>query len=152
MKRFSFPLRPVAVLREHRELRAKEAFAASVHAVAQAVEEHGRAQQRLARFGAAIATRRTARFAAAAEAQNLAGYRRECAAEAAAARAVAAARIALERARQDYVGAHRDAEAVHRLETKARAAHRHAAAREEQAGFDDLALRRQFTRRPLPAP
>ena len=35
MKRFRFPLRPVTVLRAHKELRAREAFAAAVHAYVQ---------------------------------------------------------------------------------------------------------------------
>jgi len=36
MKKFRFPLRPVAVLREHEQARTREAFAATVHTFVQA--------------------------------------------------------------------------------------------------------------------
>ena len=38
MKRFRFPLRPVAILRAHHQARAREAFAAAVHAYVTAEE------------------------------------------------------------------------------------------------------------------
>ena len=147
MKRFAFPLRPVAVLREHRELRAREAFAASIQALVRAEREHDRARRDLARLAEAISMRRDGRFAAAVEGQNLAAYRRECTAEAEAARGAATARAAMERHRHDHLEAHRKLEMIRRLETRARAAHRGAAARLEQAELDDLSVRRRATRR-----
>lgn len=152
MKRFVFSLRPVATLREHRELRAREIFAASLQAVARAEARRDQALQALAQFAEAISAGRAGRSNAAAEAQTLAGYRRECGAEAEAARAVVAARATLERHRQDHREAHRQLEMIRRLETKSRAAHRREAARVEQAELDELSFRRHSARQSVSSP
>jgi flagellar FliJ protein len=152
MKRFVFTLRPVAVLREHRELRARETFAAAVQAYVRAGEELDRARRRVAQFADAMSARRNGRFGAAAEAQNLAGYRRECAAEAEAARAVQTARAAMEQQRRDHLEAHRRLEVIRRLEDRARTAHRFETARLEQAEFDDFSSRRHSNRHSLSGP
>lgn len=148
MKRFRFPLRPVAVLRAHREMRAREAFAASVNAYVRSEEDLGATRRRVAQFEAALFAGRRERFSAAEEAHNLAGYRRECAAEAEQERAMIAAREAMQQRRIEYLDAHRKLEVVRRLETKAKENHRLAANREEQAEFDDFAGR-QAARRAL---
>lgn len=149
MKRFRFPLRPVAVLRAHREIRAREAFAASVHAYVQSEEFLAATRARVAQFeGALFAGRRTT-FNPSEEAQQLAAYRRECTAEVEAERAMFAARAAMDKARTDYLDAHRNLEVVKRLETKSRLAHHLEANREEQAEFDDFATRRAMRRSPL---
>jgi flagellar FliJ protein len=147
MKRFRFPLRPVAVLRAHRELRAREAFAAAVHACAQAEEELAATRARVAQFEASLSSGRHGCFSAAAEVEMLAGYRGECAAEAEAGRAVVAAKAVLEQRRTEYLDAHRKLEVVKRLEAKARLAHRVEAGREEQAEFDEFASRRSAVAR-----
>ena len=149
MKRFRFPLRPVAVLRAHQELRAREAFGAAVHAYVAAEEQHAAAKARSAAFERELFSGRRERFSAAVEAENLVAYRNESAAENAAERGVFAARAAMARARAAYLEAHRKVEVVRRLEDKARAAHRFESAREEQAGFDDFAARRHSVRGPL---
>ncbi len=149
MKKFRFPLRPVAVLRAHRELRAREAFAAAVHAYMLSEEELAGVRSRVARFEAELFAGRRERFSAADEAQALAAYRRECAAEAEAERAMIAARAKMGERRAEYLEAHRKLEVVNRLETKARTEHRLEANREEQAEFDDYAGRRAAARRPL---
>ena len=142
MKRFRFPLRPVAVVRAHRESRAREAFAAAVHAYVQAEEHLAATRTRVARFEAAVFHGRTGSFNAAEEAHNLAGYRCEAAAEIEAERAMIAARDAMNRRRVEYLEAHRQLEVVRRLEAKARTTHRLATNREEQAEFDEFATRR----------
>ena len=142
MKRFHFTLRPVAVLRAHQELRAQEAFAASVHAYVRAEEEHDALRRRVAEFEAALFSGRRERFSAAEEARALAAYRHECEAEAASERALIAARAEMTRCRTEYLEAHRKLEVIERLETKARGQHRYETAREEQAAFDDFAGRR----------
>jgi flagellar protein FliJ len=142
MKRFRFSLRPVAVLRAHRELSAREAFAASVHAYVKSEEELAGARARLRAFEAALFEERHERFSAVDQAQSLAAYRRECAGEAEAERAMIAARDAMQQRRIEYVEAHRKLEVVKRLEAKARAVHRYETGREEQAEFDDFANRR----------
>lgn len=149
MKRFRFSLRPVAVLRAHRELRAREAFGAAVHAFVKAEEDLATTRARVARFEAELAAGRSGRFSAADEARALAVYRQECAAEAAAERAMIAARDAMNQRRAEYIDAHRKVEVVKRLEEKARNAHRLETAREEQAEFDDFASRRALRRSPL---
>ena len=149
MKRFRFPLRPVAMLRAHQELRAREAFAAAVHAYVSAEEGHAAAKARGAAFEAELFSGRRERFSAAVEAERLAAYRLECAAEAEAERAVIGARARMNRDRAAYLEAHRKVEVVKRLEAKARADHRTAAAREEQAGFDDFAALRHGARAPF---
>ena len=149
MKRFRFPLQPVSVLRAHREMRAREAFAAAVQAYLRADGELGAIRVRVAQFEAALEAGRRHRFSAAAEAQALAAYTRERSNESNAERAAAAALAAMEQRRDEYLVAHRDMEMVARLELKARAAHRLENSREEQAEFDDVAGRRSLTRKPL---
>ena len=149
MKRFRFPLRPVAVVRAHRESRAREAFATAVHAYVQSEKDLALTRARVARFEAALFAGRSGRFSAAAETHSLAAYRRECVAEAAAERATFAARAAMDQRRAEYLEAHRKLEVVRHLEDKARAAHRVAANREEQAEFDDFAGRRAARKEPL---
>ena len=105
MKRFHFNLRPVSVIRTHREMRARDAFASAVHLYVEAEEKLARVRERKAEFEAALFAGRRGRFHAAGEAQSLAAYRREC------------------------------------LEERARAGHRQAAGREEQAEYDDFAGR-----------
>ncbi len=141
MKRFRFPLRPVAVLRAHRESRAREVFATAVHDYVQAAAALESTRRRVADFEAALFAHREGRFQAAEEAHNLAGYRREAAEEVAAERALFAANATMAQRRNDYLEAHRQLEVVHRLEAKARSHYRIALGREEQAEFDDFSLR-----------
>ena len=152
MKRFRFPLRPVAVLRAHRELRAREAFAASVNAYVKSEEFLAATRSRVAQFEAALFAGRRTSFNPAEEAHQLTAYRRECLAEGEAERALFAARAEMDRSRTAYLDAHRKLEVVNRLETKARNDHRLAANREEQAEFDDFATRRAMRRSPLFSP
>lgn len=152
MKRFRFPLRPVAVLRAHRELKAREAFAAAVRAHVRSEEELAAVRARVAHFEATLFANRRGTFNAADEAVQLAAHRGECAAEGEAERAMTAARAAMERSRADYLEAHRHLEVVHRLEARARTEHRLAAQREEQAEFDEFATRRAARRASLYSP
>ncbi|MCX6954715.1 MAG: flagellar FliJ family protein [Verrucomicrobia bacterium] len=149
MKRFRFPLRPVAVLRAHHEIRAREAFAASVHSYVKSEEFLNATRARVAQFEAALFAGRRTTFNPAEEAQQLAAYRRECTAEGEAERATFAARAEMDRCRTAYLDAHRKLEVVKRLESKAREDHRLEANREEQAEFDDFATRRAMRRSPL---
>ena len=143
MKRFRFPLRPVAVLRAHRELRAREAFASAVHRYVQAEEDLNRTRVRMRALEAALFSGREQAFRAGEAALLFTDYRRECAVEGEAEKSVFAAREEMQRSRNDYMEAHRQLEVVHRLEDKARIAHRRETDREEQAEFDDFAGRRR---------
>ena len=141
MKRFRFSLRPVAVLRAHRETRAREAFATAVHLYVQSEQELNLTRTRMRTLEGALFASRHETYRAAEAALLLADYRRECTAEGEAERRVIAARDEMQRRRADYLEAHRKLEVVRRLEAKARDEHRLAAGREEQAEFDDYAGR-----------
>jgi flagellar FliJ protein len=141
MKRFRFTLRPVSVLRAHRESRAREIFAAAVHRYVQAEEFLRATRARVAALEAALFAGRARSFNPAEEAHNLNGYRLEAAAEVEAERAVIGARDQMAQRRQEYIEAHRQLEVVRRLEVKARSVHRAGQNREEQAEFDDFATR-----------
>jgi len=143
MKRFRFPLRPVAVLRAHQELRAKEAFAAAVHVYVQAEAELAATRTRVARCEAELFASRRDRFDASVAAEAFAAYRAECTAETTAERIVFEKRAEMNQRRVDYLEAHRKLEVVNRLEQKARATHRLDTLREEQIELDDFASRRR---------
>lgn len=139
MKRFRFPLRPVAVLRAHRELRAREALAAAIGELTAAERNLASIRARVDRLGSALTAARDGSFAALEAASSLSVFRRESLAEAEVTRAVADARRLVEQRRQEYLVANRELEIVRRLEAKARAAHRAEGLREEQIVLDDFA-------------
>jgi flagellar FliJ protein len=147
MKRFRFSLQPVAVLRSHRESRAHEAFASAVHLYVESEERLQASRRRVEEFANALFAGRAGQFDASAEAQLLAGYRRETEAEMEAERAMIAARDAMNQRRGEYLDAHRQLEVVKRLETKARERHQAGVHREEQAEFDDFSGRTAARRR-----
>jgi len=139
MKRFRFPLRPVAILRAHRELRAREAFAAAMQALIASEQRLNAARERVSRLGAALAAARTQAFTPAEATVTFRAYRAESLVELNAARAATEARTVMEQRRQEYLTANRELEIVNRLEVKARAAHRAEGLREEQIVLDDFA-------------
>jgi flagellar FliJ protein len=144
MKRFRFPLRPVAVLRTHREGRAREAFAAALHRQATAQDALARVGVRMRALEAALAQGREKTFRPAEAALVLVDYRRECAAESEAGRLVTVARSEAQKARLEYLEAHRQLEIVKRLEEKARNEHRFENNRLEQGELDELAGQRRL--------
>jgi flagellar FliJ protein len=139
MKRFRFSLRPVAVLRAHRELRAREAFAAAVHAYVQAEERLATTRTRVSEMEELLFAGRSGRFLAADAAALYRVYRAECQAELEAERGVIEARDAMQKRRRDYIEANRQLKVVNRLEEKARAVHRTNNARIEQNELDEFA-------------
>jgi flagellar export protein FliJ len=149
MKRFRFPFRAVEVLRADRERRARETFGAAVQACVKSEHELAVAQHRVAQFEAAVSAGRSGRFSATAESHALAAYKRECTMEGQAERSLAVARTGMNQSRVDYLEARRRLEVVHRLEAKARAEHRIASSREEQAEFDEFAGRKAALRIPI---
>jgi len=139
MKRFRFPLRPVTVIRAHRELRAREAFAASVHAYVQAEQHLAAVRAQVAELAHLLAAGRHGTFLAAEAADLFRVYRTECAAEIAVERQVIEARDAMNRRRAEYLEANRQLKIVDQLEERARARHRAETLRGEQAELDDFA-------------
>jgi flagellar FliJ protein len=146
MKRFRFPLRPVAVLRAHRELRAREAFAAAVHAYVQTEERLATTRARVADLEELLFAGRSGRFLAADAAALFRVYRAECQAEMEAEREVIEARDVMQKRRADYIEANRQLKIVSRLEEKARLTHRAANARAEQNELDEFAGFNAFRR------
>jgi len=144
MKRFRFSLRPVAIMRAHREQRAREQFAAAVHAFVAAEEELQRTRTRMQALESALFNGRQNGFRAAEAASLLADYRHECAGEVEAERTSIAAREEMERRRTAYLEAHRNLEVVERLEEKARGVHYREMLRHEQAEFDEFAGHRRL--------
>ena len=146
MKRFLFPLKPVAIMRAHEELRAREALAASIRAYTQAAENLVAARARVAELEAIIALSRRERMRASDQAAFHHAYRRECAAEMESQRRLLAARAAVEKCREGFLEANRRVKTVERLEQRARAAYRLDSLRAEQSGIDEIAGRRSVQR------
>jgi flagellar protein FliJ len=139
MKRFRFPLRPVAVIRAHKELRAREAFAASVHLYVQAEEQLAATRARVAELAQVLFDGRGSTFLAAEAASLFRSYRAECDEEVKVERQVIEARDVMQKRRAEYLDASRQLKVVNKLEEKARTLHRAAAMVEDQAAMDDFA-------------
>ena len=140
MKKFRFPLRPVAVLREHEQARTREAFATAVHVFVEAeiaVESQNALNARS--LEAVMHDGRRATFKAAAEISFWDAYRRVCDEEVKSEQVVLEARAAMEESRQKYLEAHRAVKVVENLEQKARTEHRRGVEREAQLESDELA-------------
>ena len=146
MKRFRFPLRPVAILRTHYEARARDAFAGAVHDFVKMEQELAATRERGAQFEAALSAGRRERFSAASEGQAIVAYRRERSLETDAEKKTNESRDRMQLRRMEYLEAHRRVEVVKRLEEKSRAVHRDDCNREEQAGFDEFAARQVAAR------
>ncbi|MDI1247695.1 MAG: flagellar export protein FliJ [Lacunisphaera sp.] len=139
MKRFSFSLRSVAVLRGHREQLARDVFAASVHAYVQAEEHLALVRAQIADLGRVLAAGRSGTFLAADAAALFRVYRSVSAAEMTSERDVIEKRDVMKRRRAEYLEANRQLKIVRQLEDKARARHRAETLRHEQAELDDFA-------------
>lgn len=148
MKRFRFPLRPVAVLRAHREARAREAFASAVHAYVQTEENLAHTRARMVALEQTLFVSRQGQFLAAEVAAQFRAYRGECEQEIAVERTVIEARNVMNQRRQEYLEASRELKIVHRLEEKARFRHRAEVLHAEQVEMDDFAGFRA-SRRPV---
>ena len=139
MKKFRFPLRPVAVLREHHQSRTREAFAAAVHTFVQAEESLAKKRHERQDLETVMHDGRRATFRAADEISFWDAYRRVCDEEIASERVVFEARNAMEESRQKYLEAHRAVKVIEKLEQKARTGHRLEVEREAQNESDELA-------------
>jgi flagellar FliJ protein len=138
MKKFRFPLRPVAVLRAHRQARAREAFAASVHAYVEAEEHLAGVRSRRGELETFMHDGRRATFRAADEVAFWGAYRRVCEDEIGSERALIEARARMDGRRQEYMEAHRAVKIVEKLEQKARSGHRLEVERETQQEIDEM--------------
>jgi flagellar FliJ protein len=139
MKKFRFPLRPVAVLREHEQARTREAFAATVHTFVQAEAKLTAKRAERRDLEVMMQDGRRVTFKAADEISFWDAYRRVCDGEIKCEQVVLAARTAMEESRQKYLEAHRAVKVVEKLEQKARTEHRLGVDREAQLESDELA-------------
>ena len=139
MKKFRFPLRPVAILREHEQARTREAFAAAVHNFVEAESRLAAKRAERHDLEAVMHDGRRATFKAADEISFWDVYRRLCDEELKTEQAVRDARTAMESSRQKYLEAHKAVKVVEKLEQKARTKHRQAADHEAQVESDELA-------------
>ncbi len=139
MKKFRFPLRPVAVVRAHVELRAREILAAAIHTYAEAEERLASTRMRIARLEDGLFSNRGHLFRATEAAELYRIYRSERQAEIGVERGVIEARDVMEKRRGEYIEAHRQLDVINRLEEGARGRHRAEALRMEQAQIDETA-------------
>jgi len=139
MKKFRFPLRPVAVLREHQQARTREAFAAAVHDFVQAEAQLAKKRNEREDLASVMHDGRRETFRPADAASFWDSYRLVCDEEKKCEKAVLDARAAMEQSRQIYLEAHRAVKVVEQLEKKARSQHRSEAERESQKESDELA-------------
>ncbi|HWA26041.1 MAG TPA: flagellar export protein FliJ [Lacunisphaera sp.] len=144
MKKFRFPLQPVAVLRAHQELRAREVFAAAVHHYVLAEERLAALRKRVAELAEVLFHGRSERFLAADAAALLRVYRGECNAVIVTEREVIEAQDAMNARRKEYIEANRRLKTVEKLEERAREQHQLEVRRADQNELDELAGFRSF--------
>lgn len=137
MKKFRFPLEPVATLRNLQEMRASEAFSGANRRVAECGEQLGRQQLRVAQFVESLILQRSAGFPGAVQASFLQAYRGELAQEKQAGEALAAAEREQEAARQRWIQAHLQVRLVEKLRSRARERFQTELVRFEQRQLDD---------------
>jgi flagellar FliJ protein len=152
MKKFRFPLRPVAVLRSHAEQKAREVFAAAVRAYVATEENQRAAALRVAEIGADLSAAREGTYTAEEAAMLYRAYRNECDEEMRLQRLLVEARDLMNRRRAEYLEANRRLRVVERLEQKAREQHRVGVIAAEQAESDELAGARVYRRERLAPP
>ena len=138
MKKFRFPLRPVAILREHKQARTREAFAAAVRVFTEAENQLAAKQAEIRDFEKVVNGGRREKFRAADEISFWDAYRRVCDEEKKSEGVVHEARSAMEKSRQIYLEAHRAVKVIEKLEHQARTEHRLGVDREAQLESDEL--------------
>jgi len=151
MKRFKFALRPVAIVRAHRSMKAQRALSLAAAAVAHSEAQLAAAHARSAELEQMIAAGRRGPFRPDLQVSFLQTYGRERVAEAAAGKALDAARVEMAQRRVAVIEAERQVKVVSQLETKARAAHRADTFRAEQTEIDERAASAAYHRTP-PSP
>jgi flagellar export protein FliJ len=137
MKKFRFPLRSVATVRNLAEIRAREAFSAAVQVYVEAEQQLLAIRTRLKELEQLMIENRGRSFRGADEASFLAAFKQETIRATEAEDVVAKARAALETARSAWLESRRNVRVVENLETKAKLAHLHEVERENQAALDD---------------
>jgi len=149
MKRFKFPLQPVAILRAHKQLKAEQAMAAAATEVTKNEAQVAAAHARTVELEEMIAAGRRGPFRPDLQVSFLQSYGRERTAEASAGKALDAARIEMAKRRQALMEAQKQVKVVSQLEAKARENYRAESQRAEQNEIDERASA-AFHRPPSP--
>jgi flagellar export protein FliJ len=139
MKKFRFPLRSVATVRNLLELRAREQFSRAVRACALAERALEAQRERVAELEAIIRSGRLGNFRPADQAVFMDAFKEENAQIAKLVGELNARREEREAAREAWFEARRDVRVIENLEQRARALHRQEVERENQAAMDDRA-------------
>ena len=137
MKKFTFPLQPVATLRNLQEMRASEAFAGANRRVEACGAALADQQLRVAQFVESLIVCRTTGVAGPTQAAFMQAYRAELDQEKTATHELEQARQAQEAARQRWIEAHLQVRLVEKLRGKARERFQTELFRFEQRQLDD---------------
>lgn len=141
MKRFRFPMKSVATVRELGELRAREAFAQAIGALAKAEDALAEVRRRLEELREIVVAGRVEAFRPRDHVAFLEAYHSEHRNEIEARHGVVAAMNVVEKRRLDWLEARRALKLIQNFETRARTAHRAESERETQKELDELAGR-----------
>ena len=139
MKKFRFPLKSVATVRNLIELRAREQFSRCVQASVAAEKKLLAQREHVAELETILRSGRLARFRPADQATFLAALKDETALITTLNAALNSARREMDSARQAWLESRRDVRVIESLEQKARALHHQELERENQAAMDDRA-------------
>lgn len=142
MKRYKFPLRPVATLRAHTERKAREALALTIAAYVQSEKKLADVRARTQELEEILFSGRRQRFRAMDEAAFLQAYRQECANEMTAQKEVFAAQAEVDKARALCIDANRQLKMIEKLEEHSRAKYSLEVLRVQQNEFDEMASQR----------
>ena len=139
MKKFRFPLKSVATVRNMLELRAREQFSRAVHTCVAAEKRLVAQRERVTELESILRSGRLERFRPADQATFMAAFKDETAVIATLTSELNSARREMESARQAWLESRRGVCVIEKLEHKARAAHQLELERENQAAMDDRA-------------
>lgn len=137
MKRFHFPLKSVAIVREAREARVREAFTAAVQAVATAERALEKVCAEKSELEKVMLDERRASFRPAEQVAFLQSHRQVVAREGQARVAIQEAVQVREQRRQEWMEARRDVRLIEKLKESALREHRRETEREAQRLLDD---------------
>jgi flagellar FliJ protein len=137
MKKFRFPLRTVAMVRNLAELRARENFSKAFQIYSEIDLRLQASRARVAELEEMLRTGRTATFRASDQVTFMSAMRVEAVNATKIEAELKTARKDLETARQAWLETRRDVRVIEKLEDKARLEHRTELEREIQADLDD---------------
>lgn len=137
MKKFRFPLKSVAIVREARELRLREAFSVALQAVAVAEDMLDQVRRRKTELEHVLVAERRCSFRPAEQIAFLQAHQRVVEEESNAVSDLQKAVAVRETRRAEWLESRRDLRLIEKLEQTARQEHRRDEEREAQRTLDD---------------